>query len=453
MTRLRRAWSWLFRRRRRTSDAALREFVYLDDISVYSLLASRSGPVATEFTRTESESLSREGSAGLRLDLTPSARAEVRGRRERTRTTGSQVLAKSSAQARFGQLLLAEEERMLLRAQPRGRRPAFDGNAADLRRLTSDREHRDWVLSQDALARGAMVELEVQLEAEEIYQVAEAMTSVLEILKEDPELFGVTDRLGLREATAVTRMLEQLLVELIPIRARSTSHSVVCGPNWQIVAHNELLDELGAHIESALKVEPLHVVGVTDANLYWKSIRRVLFSQHRYLTLCRIAREGLQQQWTPIGLAEVLRGPLPEVAEALDAAGAGLLSALRSSSTGDEAEPRAEFDDVIYQYAVELGRHLGDAPTRGDLEADGLLPVGTDVPTTLDERRAMLAPVEEWLASRSGQPLSADVAADVRSRLLMADVHAADSSDQLAPPRAGPAARQLLECEFIAVYW
>ena len=52
----------LFRRLRRArvqeySHGPLREFVYLDEVSVYSLLASRKGGIATEFTENQTASL------------------------------------------------------------------------------------------------------------------------------------------------------------------------------------------------------------------------------------------------------------------------------------------------------------------------------------------------------------------------------------------------------------
>lgn len=54
-----RVGAWVARRRRRRAarqleGAPLREFVYLDEVSVYSLVASRMGSVATEHTATES---------------------------------------------------------------------------------------------------------------------------------------------------------------------------------------------------------------------------------------------------------------------------------------------------------------------------------------------------------------------------------------------------------------
>ncbi len=69
-------------RRRKLKKAAkkqkappLREFVYLDEVSVYSLNASRLGSVAADFTETRSSSLQSEvrGSVGVGAKGTPTA--------------------------------------------------------------------------------------------------------------------------------------------------------------------------------------------------------------------------------------------------------------------------------------------------------------------------------------------------------------------------------------------
>ena len=57
-----RIWTW-FRNRTRTRSASsetLREFVYLDEVSVYSLLASREHGIATQFTERQTAALNSE---------------------------------------------------------------------------------------------------------------------------------------------------------------------------------------------------------------------------------------------------------------------------------------------------------------------------------------------------------------------------------------------------------
>ena len=64
---------WLKRiTRQRTSvnhHGSLREFVYLDEVSVYSILASRKDGIATEFTESQTASLNSEVGSSIGIGL------------------------------------------------------------------------------------------------------------------------------------------------------------------------------------------------------------------------------------------------------------------------------------------------------------------------------------------------------------------------------------------------
>lgn len=90
---------WYRRRRRRRAfkkHPDLREFVYLDDVSVFSLIASQLGPVATEFTSTEAASLQGEisGTFGANIGI---QKAEASSRLQTEQTQTSQVVRRSTS--------------------------------------------------------------------------------------------------------------------------------------------------------------------------------------------------------------------------------------------------------------------------------------------------------------------------------------------------------------------
>jgi hypothetical protein len=70
------------------------------------------------------------------------------------------------------------------------------------------------------------------------------------------------------------------------------------------------------------------VVALAEAPLFWKDIRRVLFSGSRYSLLCRIGRDGLHDDWTPVKLVDVVRGFAPEVADQMATARQELVAAM-----------------------------------------------------------------------------------------------------------------------------
>jgi hypothetical protein len=454
LTRLRR---WLRRKgRERRGNAVLREFVYLDEVSVYSLLASRSGPVATEFTNVESESLRGESASGFTLNA-GAAKGELRSRLERAQTLGSQVVRKASAQARFKQLLDDEQDEMLLRAEPRTARPRIRG-AADKAEIGQAGKHRDWVLDATELRRGSLLELEVELAAEEIYGVSQTMSSLLNILQDDPQAFGLGDEGGVWIGTLMTRILDALLVGLVPIRARVVSHESVRQGELELVVHRELLEQLDESLLANLSPRPVYVVGVTEIGLFWKDVRRILFSSNTYLMLSRLGKPGLQIDWTPIKLVDVVRDVMPAIAEQLDSTGRGLLAAMRDSQGQQAQRSRADqMNRALALFAQDLSAASPVGVTVEELSDAGLLlDVNTPFVDTPEGRRTPFARVAEWLTERDGQPIDRERAAVARGTAMVEALYVEDSSldsgSTEGPPEInldGPC----LDSEIIAVYW
>ncbi len=180
--------SWR-RRRRRTkaavkSQAPLRKFVYLDEVSVYSLIASKLGPIATEFTDSETTSLASDVEASGGVGMGP-LKSGVRSRINTSETRGSQVLRKSIVQTTFKELHDLERARLLLQPRPNESVPSFRGREFNLQSLLD--EGPPWVVATDQLVR-APDRLEVELEAEPVYQNSAVVSTMIDLVSESPEL-------------------------------------------------------------------------------------------------------------------------------------------------------------------------------------------------------------------------------------------------------------------------
>ncbi len=112
---------WFARRRRdrriktaKQNAAPLREFIYLDEVSVYSLLTSRQGALATEYTDTLQNTTRSEISNRIATDAVI-AKAELAGKMESSQAQTSQVVRKSTVQAAFKELIEGEEDRLASR--------------------------------------------------------------------------------------------------------------------------------------------------------------------------------------------------------------------------------------------------------------------------------------------------------------------------------------------------
>lgn len=220
--------AWLRRRRRvraAKKQAPLREFVYLDDVSVFSLIASRLGPVAAEFTDIETASLQSEIEATGGVGAPP-FKAEAKSRLQSTRGRESQVLRKSIVQTTFKELYELEQSRLLLRpAEPDEERPNL-ADAAGLE-VWAAKSGSPWTVSSDRLTRGQLVEVEVELDPEPIFQMSTVMSTMLDIARDAPEIAQTGGYEQLGQIESVGRVLEKLLAGLIPVRGRALDYAAV----------------------------------------------------------------------------------------------------------------------------------------------------------------------------------------------------------------------------------
>jgi hypothetical protein len=458
MNPLRRVRRWRRARRRRhaaiRSDAPLREFIYLDEVSVYSLLASRIGAIATEFSESETASLQSEIDASISAGVAPVSKGSLSSRLQSAQTSGSQVLRKAIVQTTFKELYEYEQARLRLRPLT-----LEDGEApsrpAELVRAGRGATLVPWLIDPDSLARGELVEVEVELSAEPIFRMSTVISALVEMMRESDELAraagAATD---LEQMGAVANVIERLLVGLIPIRGRAIDYCVIEYGGREWIVHQRLAEHLLA--EGALRRELL-LVGVADEALFWRDIRRVLFSNSRYRVLCRVSRPGIQESWTPVKLVEVLKDVLPDVAAQLDVAAAGFVGAA-TDAEADATEAANEVGSVdgLAEYAVRLaaqrGRELSPVE-REEVASAAVAHAGTL--SSVNGRVRALRAVAAFVAERFGVEVEAETAARLREPFLTRLTPMSDVADshELPPPTDGGVAGRFLDSEFVAIYW
>jgi hypothetical protein len=413
----------------------LREFVYLDEVSVYSLLASRSGPVPTDFTNTESESLKDEASAGLSIGL-PGTKSEVRSRVETATSTSSQIVRKSSAQARFKQFLEAEQDGFVFSADPEAR---GDSTPTSFR-------------------RGDLFEMDVELDADETFRVSTTIASMVEILdQEGAQLLAPVDRAEMKQVVAFNRILERLLVGLVPIRARAVAYAVVRRDDTpQIVERAALATLPQAERDS---VEPLFVVGFAQQDLFWKDLRTVLFGQHRFVLTGRLAASSVQDRWSPVKMAEVLRPYMPGLADELNEAGRGFATAIRASAASAE---EFSWESILRDALIDFAGRVTTDQTAAD-EVRRLLDIAGPLDTldgSLEQTRAAFAPTTELLRGSVGEEgIDEEEIARHRSDVIVeyglppAPARPAAAVTLITEAEAESGGDWYLEAEVIALYW
>jgi hypothetical protein len=337
----RRYRAWRRKHKMKAHSGALREFIYLDDVSVYSLLGSRGGPIASEFTESQSRTLESEANGGLELGSS-SKKVSLGGRLSLTRVSESQVVRKAIIQTTFKELFGLIKNDLIFKADFLNSKPPALSKNPDWDLY----EEEGWLYDTAKLKRGELVEIEFSLEAESIFCISTAASVMIELLEETPEEFCKFDRKLLGQIRAVDGILSKLLAGLVPIRGEATDLSVIEIEGKQWIARNQFV-ELLPHDRYSHR-RPLTVVGVAETRLFWKDIRRVLFSSARMRGLCRIARDGLHDDWTPLKLADVMESVTPGLTNPLSE-----FKAISHLSFDKMAKRSSENDPRLKQYVLE----------------------------------------------------------------------------------------------------
>lgn len=450
---------WTRRRRRQRAarkqgEALLREFVYLDEVSVFSLISSRLGSVASEFTATESNSLTGELQSAAAVSAGV-LKSEIKSRSEATQTLGTQVLRKATVQTTFKELYDYVESGFVLR--PTSETPP---DVDSLRRLETALERYrvdGWATPAGDLTRGRLTEIRVELATEDIYQVGAVFGTFLELFQEAPELLSPEIREQLREALSVNAVLSKLLAGLVPVRGRALDHVTVAVADQEWVIHRRVLERLDQDV--AAQARPLDVVAVAETSLFWKDIRRVVFSGSQYSLLCRIGRGGLHDNWTPVKLMDVVRRFMPDAAEQIGDAGPYLVAAMNGGPAGPVGDRRIKMRDALQAYGQALAAHYS-SEWNVALVTDDLIPRDqSHTWATVEEWRvpfeALTLRLNESLGIEADRKLAATLRHEalVRAGLALLMGSSDGETTVMPEPKSVGGGSRILDTELIAIYW
>jgi hypothetical protein len=418
----------------------LREFVYLDDVSLRSLLASQKGELTEQVTDLLSQADEAELAASIGAS-TPLLKSEVKSRYSVSSGQGTQTVRKAAAQSLFKELRELHGVDLTLV-------PCSDSSG-----VTTTEE----LLSSGAavpaadLRRGSLIELEVELVADPIFRFSTIASELVELARDFPEML---DQPAAREGMAMlgpgSRFIQRFLAGLVPLRAEATSHVVVTSGGIEYIVPASKAEALG------LKTHPLIIVGVTEQTNYWRDVRRVLFARSQFTMLCRIARDGFWDSWEPVKLAEALREALPTFPDLIADLGRSGFAATQTS-TPPAAPPLVAALDYFITIVGASGASgvTPDAIAAARVVASG---AAADTPTTvtgqneafrlvvncLQENGCELDP-EVWRSHQEAARQSAGLSLFADQQVATPPVTAIRASSE--------SDERLLDTEVIAIYW
>lgn len=179
--------------------------------------------------------------------------------------------------------------------------------------------------------------------------------------------------------------------------------------------------------------------------------------------LCRISRDGLHDDWTPVKLVDVVRGFAPAAAEQISTAGQGLLTAaIRGTASGSQVDdPHTRMGAALQAYGRTLAAHYGqDTQWDPTLITEDIFPGDrTHTWATVEERRPPFEALTHRLRDALGIDPDRELMTTLRQEALLHAGLVPLAGPGFGQHNATPAPQQgephfrILDTELIAIYW
>lgn len=448
---------WLDRRKRRRIQGAseevikappLREFVYLDEVSLRSILVSQNSTIP----ESVSDAISRADEAEIAGSLSANAigiKSEVKSRYQTSNSNSTQSSRKAVVQTLFKEFRDLPLEFKLAHKEV-GPKPLKDESA-----IAKETDSAIAVRA-DEFVRGCLMEVEVVLAVDPVFKLGAMMTEWKAMADEYPEMFGEQGLLGfLRDSEPIMKVLDRFLAELVPIKSKAVHYRVVKIDGREYIVDKRAIEGMD------IKSRPLYIVGVTEKIGYWKDLRRVLFSNARFTVMCRVARNGIHDRWTPVKLADLFTDVAPGFVDQINA-----IKSPKAPSVASESSittHQETMSTALHVYRTELVKALGcEVDTENQQAFENLvsrLASGQLSPAAqriaFEEVRASTISLNNLVEVGADQDLllrqHAREAAGLELFPVSTGLSITPSTTSSAPPTKRTA--RMLDVEVIGIYW
>ena len=248
---------------------SLREFIYLDDVSVTSLLASISRGVPTSLTEKNMTKKSKKGE----LSVEPYG-VGVKGQNENITKSSTEVVRKFVAQSQFSELL----------------------RVGDYTNLTNGGKEK---ISVDELKRGGILEVEIELRAYFLFHLYKFSDYFFELYERIPQ----SQSESMQKTQELMKLVKTLFPEEIPVVGKVKSYKYVEDDN-EVVCCENLSENQGSNFS---------VVGTLKPDMLWQNPNIFLYEENTFTAYCRISEGNIKEQWQPLKLTKALNSLFPKL--------------------------------------------------------------------------------------------------------------------------------------------
>jgi len=399
------------------TELPLREFIYLDEVSVISLLASLTREI-TE-SRTISETNEKQTSWKLTLKSVIS-KIPILGRitREthRIKRDTEEVNRKSEIQSKFDELYSKTSNNLELAAGEEGVE-----------------------IPVSNLNEGGIVELQVDFSAHELFHFYKAYQYLFDVFESQTDDYS-------QEEEEIIELMGSLFGNQIPVVGKAVNYRVVDGQICSI----DMIDEEDA--------EELQIVGTLDPDILWQDASQFLYDENQFTVYARVPKTHLQKDWDPVKLTRVIRSINKPIGDQLSQMiEFGLTQAKQELDEGD-FDTESDTDHRVGKLVGDYYNHIEEEYMEDGNTIDGerrswLLEKAYSTSLTSTDSSdveiglEVLKNLTDLLEDEEGLELDRDQLSDYRMKLISRQNN--EDSDIQTNSEGG----NYLEVNFVAVYW
>jgi len=421
----------------------LREFIYLDEVSLRSLLSSKKGEITSTTSTEVSRTVENESRDTAGVNVPTFGKVEATSRFQTRNSSTLQTANKATVQSWFRELDQIQDIRLLETVQ-------------EVRPFQTTQEltecaHPSICLAEERIERGEIVEFRVRLSADPIFHMITLFSEFKAMATDFPDIMSAHGGLDqFSEVEGVTLVIQRLLAGLIPVRAEILDYVAIEIDGSQYVVHIDAISSLN------IEHKPLEIVCVTELDAYWKDIRRVLFSDAEFTMLARVATSKLQTSWTPIKLADLMRVLVPDMSDLLNDATRFLFDP--DYIDNSQSDVSSKFKTALLSYAEYL---IGDAKLSDADRAkinSGILGLETTDQTVTSQKKAFVF-VRKLASEFVDVEVSPERDLELREQARgLVDIPYFISTDRTphmpdTDHKSEDKSRMFLDVEVVAMYW
>lgn len=437
------AYWWIVRRYNNLKDRLglssypdLKEFVYLDETALISLLSSTTGGITQQQTTSQRQRISSSitGSLG---PIGSSVGSE--------KTRSKETVQKYVIQSNFKELYEIRKSDLAVsdHAETKPRPNLITAKENDdvepfLQEYSSEPER---------ISRSDLIELDATLRSSEIYeyfQVFDAFEDIVESFSTEEEFQKQLREQGVStdQIAMILELMDVLMAGLVPIECKSSNYGV-SENNKNVIVDKDWANENGVEFRD------LYLAGFIDEDNLWQEPTRILFGEGEFTIYGRLDSPSPRQDWSPLKLINILKSVFPDVAQNIED-----IPDLFNEVDSPNSINSNNFKDTIQEYLQTLETQSdGGFPDGAIEEAINTFEEPIEV-ESYGEREDKLQSAEESLdRTLPGDGLD-DYFEDIpRMRADFLEDQAGGLADANNIISSEENEKYYLETNFIAIYW